>query len=497
MIRQQRIAFSPANTKWLSLLIAALFGLVAALAPVNITFSLGILTAFGLTVLITPWAALMMLIILSPLKVLIATESAFQLPLDVGQLAFLGLLLAWGVDQVARRRSGLRHTARFQWSPVYFPVLLFTLIGGLTVFSAHSVSAWLTEWLKWLVILIVVALVNHTSQRDQWRWLVTGLVLAGLANALVGLYQFFGGSGALHLLINDRFFRAFGTFGQPNPFGGFMGLVLPLALMMALGYALRAWQSWRTARVIPLYEMVSGIFFTVAALVLFAGLVASWSRGAWMGFVVSGGVMVFALPRRFWHGLLLVGGISGIVATLWFAHILPASIVERINSTTAEYFSISDVRGVDITPDNYAVVERLAHWQAALNMATQESWLGVGLGNYEIAYDDSRLINWQESLGHAHNYYLNILAEAGIIGLLGYGKAWLIIMWLTWRARRHPDNLARVTVIGLLGSWVYLSVHHLFDSLYVNNLFIHLGLMLGILSVLYNQSQRHIRVETL
>ena len=496
MIRQQPIAYSPANIKWLFVLIAALSGLVAALLPVNITFSLGIMVAFGLTALITPWAALMMLIILSPLKVLIATESAFQLPLDIGQLAFLGLLLAWGVDRVARR-SGSRHIAKFQWSPVYLPVMLFTLIGGLTVFSAHSVNAWLTEWLKWLVILIVVVLINHINQRDQWRWLVTGLVLAGLANALVGLYQFFGGSGALHLLINGRFFRAFGTFGQPNPFGGFMGLILPLALMMALGYTMRAWQSWRTAHVIPFHEAVSGIFFTMAALVLFAGLIASWSRGAWMGFAVSGGFMVFALPRKFWHGLLLVGGITGVIVTLWFAPLLPASIIERMNSATAEYFSFSDVRGVDITPDNYAVVERLAHWQAALNMATEESWLGVGLGNYEIVYDNYRLINWREPLGHAHNYYLNILAEAGIIGLLGYGKAWLVIMWLTWRTRKHPDNLARLAAVGLLGSWAYLSIHHLFDSLYVNNLFIHLGLMLGILSVLYNQSQRYIRVETL
>lgn len=496
MIRQQPIAYSPANIKWLFVLIAALSGLVAALLPVNITFSLGIMVAFGLTALITPWATLMMLIILSPLKVLIATESAFQLPLDIGQLAFLGLLLAWGVDRVARR-SGSRHIAKFQWSPVYLPVMLFTLIGGLTVFSAHSVNAWLTEWLKWLVILIVVVLINHINQRDQWRWLVTGLVLAGLANALVGLYQFFGGSGALHLLINGRFFRAFGTFGQPNPFGGFMGLILPLALMMALGYTMRAWQSWRTAHVIPFHEAVSGIFFTMAALVLFAGLIASWSRGAWMGFAVSGGFMVFALPRKFWHGLLLVGGITGVIVTLWFAPLLPASIIERMNSATAEYFSFSDVRGVDITPDNYAVVERLAHWQAALNMATEESWLGVGLGNYEIVYDNYRLINWREPLGHAHNYYLNILAEAGIIGLLGYGKAWLVIMWLTWRTRKHPDNLARLAAVGLLGSWAYLSIHHLFDSLYVNNLFIHLGLMLGILSVLYNQSQRYIRVETL
>jgi O-antigen ligase len=139
---------------------------------------------------------------------------------------------------------------------------------------------------------------------------------------------------------------------------------------------------------------------------------------------------------------------------------------------------------VDITPENYANVERLAHWQAAYNMAQANPWLGVGFGNYEIAYPSYNLINWNLALGHAHNYYLNVFAEAGMIGLAAYAVLWLIVMVLTWRARRHPDPLARLIVVGLFGTWVYLAVHSLTDNLYVNNLFLHLGVLLGVLAVL-------------
>ncbi|MBZ0308484.1 MAG: O-antigen ligase family protein, partial [Anaerolineae bacterium] len=435
------------------------------------------------------------LLIVSPLRTLIATEAQFQLPLDIGQLAFIGLLAFWAIDRVTRRVNDGK-IAHLRWSPVYIPALLLVIVGGLTAFSASSIGSWMSEWLKWVVILILLIVTQHMVHRNQWTWLVLALVVAGLANALIGLYEFLGGSGALHLLINDRFFRAFGTFGQPNPFGGFMGLILPLAIAGSLGYGLRGWQSWRITQ---RFEAGSGLwsaFYAVASLVMFAGLIASWSRGAWMGFIIAIGFMALALPRKLWQSLLLVGGVVGIIALLWFTRILPTTVVERITSATAEYFAVDDVRGVDSTPENYAVVERLAHWQAALNMATANPWLGVGLGNYEIVYNDFRLVNWREPLGHAHNIYLNILAEAGVIGLLGYGKAWLMIIGLTWRARQHPDTLARLVVIGLLGSWTYLTVHHLFDSLYVNNLFIHLGLMLGILGVLYNQAQQHIRVRT-
>ena len=51
--------------------------------------------------------------------------------------------------------------------------------------------------------------------------------------------------------------------------------------------------------------------------------------------------------------------------------------------------------------------------------------------------------------------------------------------------------------VGLLGTWTYLSVHSIFDNLYVNNLFLHIGLMLVIVAVLYNQASYHVKLRTL
>ncbi len=320
-----------------------------------------------------------------------------------------------------------------------------------------------------------------------------GLVLAGAANAVIGIYEFFGGSGALVLLIDNRFFRAFGTFGQPNPFGGFMGLLAPVALMAALGYSRRLWAIWRAHRPIPASIPLAVIFYTASSALLVAGVIMSWSRGSWLGFAASMGAVLLALPRRWWYGVLPVALAALVIAVLWISGRLPASVISRVESVTDEITAFSDVRGVDITPENYANVERLAHWQAAINMIQANPILGVGFGNYEVAYPSYSLLNWALALGHAHNYYLNVFAEAGIIGLGAYLALWLTVILLTWRARRHPDPLARLIVIGLLGTWTYLAVHSLTDNLYVNNLFLHLGVMLGLLAVL--QRTRCVRME--
>jgi hypothetical protein len=99
-------------------------------------------------------------------------------------------------------------------------------------------------------------------------------------------------------------------------------------------------------------------------------------------------------------------------------------------------------------------------------------------------YPRHALVNWPLALGHAHNYYLNLLAETGIVGLAAYLIAWAVILALTLRALRQTTDLQRGIALGLLGTWAHLAVHSFFDKLYVNNLFLHLGAMLGLIGVL-------------
>lgn len=478
----QRLRLETLTPLWVAL--AVVVGLLTATQPISVSFGVLALGAFAVLGAITPISALTVLLILAPLRTLIATESPGALPIDIGQLALAALVGFWVAGAITRTQR-LPH---LKWTPIFIPVLGFVIATGLTAFSALSLGAWMNEWLKWLSVVLLIAI---CLEMGNWEWLVFALVLAGAANALVGLYEFLGGSGALHLLINNRFFRAFGTFGQPNPFGGFMGLLAPVALMAALGYGTRVWARWRQGLAVSLAAQAAAVFYALAAGLLVLGVVISWSRGAWLGFGVSMLMILLALPRRWWLGAGIMAAVATVGLLLWVNGLLPASVVSRIESATNELIAVNDARGVDITPDNFANVERLAHWQAAFNMAQANPWLGVGFGNYENAYSQYNLMNWTMALGHAHNYYLNVFAETGIIGLISYVILWLIVIILTWRARRHPDPLARFIVIGLLGTWTYLAVHSLTDNLYVNNLFLHLGVLLGVLALL-----QHIQDKT-
>jgi putative inorganic carbon (HCO3(-)) transporter len=320
------------------------------------------------------------------------------------------------------------------------------------------------------------------------------LFAAGLSQAALGIYQFgLRGDGPEHFLVLDQFYRAYGTFNQPNPYGGFMNLTAVLGLGIFLGYLSIIWEigDWRLGRfnlqsLISNLRSVNGLpVFAVgsATAVALMAVIFSWSRGAWLSLAAAAAVLVLFWPQKLWQGALLLAVGAGLLLGGSQVGLVPASVTERITSFS-EDLRFGDVRGEDITDENYAVLERLAHWQAALGMAQDQPWFGVGFGNYEPAYADYALINWPYPLGHAHNYYLNLLAETGIVGLLAYVGMWTAVFWQTIRVIRRSDGWQRGVALGLLGVWTALTVHHLVDKLYVNNIYIQLGALFGLLQLL-------------
>jgi putative inorganic carbon (HCO3(-)) transporter len=475
---------------WMGL--ALLLGILAARAPVMLTGGGLALAALLVVTLVEPALALVLMLSVAPLKTLIATEAPFAFPVDVGQMSFALVVGMWALWRVTQRPHAPLPRTR-----LYVPLAVIMLAFVPSLFSALSAAAWVAEYVKWIEIALLVLIVLDLRQR--WTWIAFGVVLAAVLQALIGLYEFRGGSGAPHLWIADyRYFRAFGTFGQPNPFSAFMGLTLPLSLGLAWGYWSEVFTQiphnplkWRLSGrsrqrpyrypewLVPL--LVAG-FYAGCALILLAGLIASWGRGAWLGFGMASVVLVLFAPRRRWIGVLLLAGGGMSLALLWVAGFVPLSIQQRIESASQDFIGFQDVRGMPISDENFAIVERLAHWQAAITMADAHPFIGVGLGNYEVAYPAYRVPSWPNPLGHAHNDYLNLLAETGIVGLVGYLAGWALIVTWTWQTLRTSDPVKRGLALGLLGTWTHLAVHSFVDKLYVNNLFLHIGVMLGLLA---------------
>lgn len=465
------------NLPWWAVVAAVLAGFVAYWLPLGQAAALLLGGGLLLVIAVHPLAGLALLLLAAPL----GAWEAHLINLggfDSGQLLFLLTLAAWLAQGVRERRIFIPRL------PLYLPLLLFGAISAISLLDAPSTTLGLKELVKWVEVALMMWIVAGLVERHGIRPVLALLLIAGASQALLGLYQFaLQADVPDHFAILDgRFYRAYGTFMQPNPFGAFVSWMALLGGGALLGAVLAWWQGGRPRLDGPV--LLWWAFLALGTGLTLAGLVASWSRGAWLAFAAGAGAFAFFLPRRRTAGVLLLVAALVAFGVLWQVGLLPQSITARLTSFELEVpssaLSIVDIRGVAYRDEEFAVVERLAHWQAALEMARAEPWLGVGFGNYEAAYPEVALPDWQHPLGHAHNYYLNLLAEVGAFGLAAYLLLWAAVFAWTLRALR-ADWPQRGVALGLLAVWVALTVHHSLDKLYVNNLYLHLGAMLGML----------------
>ncbi len=411
------------------------------------------------------------------------------LPLNVGGAQVTAadglLLLAWALyfaRGIARRNIALKIP------PLALPFVLFILAAGISFSVARSFTDSIAELTKWIEMFAAYLLVAQFFAEKQIEKLLAVMFCAGLAEALLGAYQYYfrvGPEG--FLLFGGANLRAYGTFEQPNPYAGYLGLILPLALGTGLGMLVNVSRQRRILQKPQappsflqwgLALLASGAFGVVLAALFF-----SYSRGAWIGVAAALGVttlLVLVRSKRAATLAIVMGLVALIVVGLGEINIVPNIITERF-APVGDYFNFEDVRGVRANDENFALVERRAHWQAALDMFEDSPWVGVGFGNYAVAYPNYSLPKWDDPLGHAHNYYLNVLAEAGGIGFVAYMILWSAIFLNVGRAAlRHTDALTRGVLAGAFGVLVTLSIHNFFDNLFVHAMYIQVGLTLGV-----------------
>ncbi len=303
--------------------------------------------------------------------------------------------------------------------------LLTAMVLSMTV--AINITSSLKEISKWLEFLVLVLLGAQYIRTRRQLWTIIVLIcLAGITQAIFGYFQAFFNLGPV-AFIRDTSLRIYGTFDQPNPYAGYINIPLSIALaLMLLG------SNWKT-------RILAGL----TAILLAAAEYLTQSRGGEIAiataalFIVAVGTPRLSITIR----MLALAGLAAVEGFL--IGLIPLYLLNPVLRS----LGLSDLVLAAPTKQNFSTAERLAHWIAGLRMFLAHPILGVGIGNYPDAYPQYFITIFMDPLGHAHNYYINIAAETGSIGLVVY----LLFLVATFVAGAHSYRSITKTA-GLLGA---------------------------------------------
>jgi putative inorganic carbon (hco3(-)) transporter len=207
----------------------------------------------------------------------------------------------------------------------------------------------------------------------------------------------------------------------------------------------------RTRLDLPVRLLVAG-FLTATVLTI----LLTFSRGS---VVILGIVVLASLTRH------RIGAPHLVVVALGLAvavSVMPVTVWERL-ATIADPFVETGRAGITI---DTSVELRIAAQEAAIQMFAASPFLGVGVGNYPPMYQQFcrvDLLFCPFEVFWAHNLYLEVLAETGVIGLFTYLGTIAAVMTRLRRARHEAtgddqgSHEFRELSIGLeLAMWAYL-----------------------------------------
>ena len=313
-------------------------------------------------------------------------------------------------------------------TPLFYPIFIFIGLCFLSIFYSIDTFTSIREFIRIATIFLLYFLAYKLIEDKKDFYLLLKIILISyIIPAIVGLIQFFNNSG----MTDDfgGFQRIYGTFAHPNLFAFYTFFILGLLISLFL-------TSQKTSSLIFNKKIII-IAIGLSVFLLFA----TYTRSALA--CLSFFVLIFGILK--YRRMLLVGALLFLAA-----YFLSDVFRERLWEL--------------ISLDPYgSIVWRFKLWKDILPLSLWQPWFGYGLGTFEKLTEFYR--GFKLGSLNAHNDYLKIFVENGIIGLISY--FWIIIGLLLYLLKifKRIINQEKFFGMGILVIFLSLMIAASFDNI--------------------------------
>ena len=369
----------------------------------------------------------------------------------ISEVLIVLALMFWVLKMVSREEI------KFTSTPLNFPTLSFIAICVLSLIWSNSFFVSLKELPLFLAgPLLYFVITNSINDERQINRILDILLIVGSLFGIYGIFQYNGIDFSFWARNIGRQ-QVFGLFGNVNYFAEF--LIVPLPIAVSLFFASR--------------NKFKKILLLIATLAMGTSLIATFTRGSYLSFGVSLIFMFFLLlisrGKNFIKNNKKIFIILVAIIIITFLFVVPTplnksgTVISKINSRIS----------VTQLTQSSSIKRRIAIWKFTVLMIKDHPLLGSGIGTYKyntlryqaefFAQGENRSLYPHGFADKAHNEYLQLWAELGIIGLGIF--IWLIISYFSCGLkilRKIRDEYRQGIIIGLMGAMMAVLVDGIF-----------------------------------
>jgi O-antigen ligase len=337
-----------------------------------------------------------------------------------------GLLFAlWATQQAITGKLEITGSRLFFPALLFGSLILWQLATGQTAYRAATFSAAMLYCSYGLLSFLVVQCLRRTSQVKFLGFVLPGY---GFTVAMFALLQGLASNGRLYWLRTAQAGGSiYGPYVNHNHYAGLMEMLTPIPLVISLAGGVRRSRRIRAA---------------AAAAVMASTIFLSGSRGGMVAFAAQMVLLaVFLIKRNRNCRAALALGAFLVFALGLLAWLGGGQLAERVASIHAA------------TTTELSGGTRLTIDRDALKMFAERPVLGWGLGVFPEIYPQFSSFATNIPVGMAHNDYLQVLVEMGMLGFAAVLWFLLTLYRSALEKLNHwpPDNNTAVTLAAILG----------------------------------------------
>jgi len=331
------------------------------------------------------------------------------------------------------------------------PILLFILIATLSIFISDTYWVSLKDFINFLsYFLIYFFVINNIKTTDSFNFC---LIIFFISASLISLYlllQYYGFDPFLYDIE-----QLTSTLGNRNYVASYLALIFPIAFSFFLIKT----------------KKINKILFELVLLINYTAIIICHTRAIWIAIIFS--LLLFGyLLSHFKINKALKNNKKWLIIlfSLFLLITLIYSTANPLNrsSITAAERAVStfDMQGSSLRA-------RLLIWQLTIDMIKDRPLFGSGLGTFPLYYlnyqadflqKNPNYFKFAGKAGEAHNEYLQLGAETGIIGLLVFILIIVIFYKTNFKLIKKIKTInGKIIVIGLLSGVTVTLIHSIFS----------------------------------
>lgn len=302
--------------------------------------------------------------------------------------------------------------------------------------------------------VVYIVTIQHLRGRKSINRLVSVLVTTACLVSFIGFVQYYAGATSLLGIRKFTVDSFFGIFIYRNHFGAMVAMMIPLCLSMVMFAGQRSLPRsipWRRRLSITLADAVSSrqLYFFLALILLVLALGLCKARGPLIAALLTGVPLLLILGRRHKKNsaaLLVAGALAVAVFT-------PGVGSDVLQSLDARF-------GQAIVRDWQTVTGRTTIWKNSVDLVRDYPLSGSGAGSFYSVYPGYLVKESHTLPQHAHNDYLELLTDTGVIGLALVGWFIFSVFKATLRVfRKRRDTYVVHLYSGLLAGLAAVLLH--------------------------------------